>query len=168
MNFSDPLRRAREDAVAFIQGDETGNMGNDLIEAENHITAMALLPPLTVEFHAKGDVIRMFQRTDFLEFTYRRRIVKGLGYLPRMAFGLALALQVAGSEVDAYGHCIIITVGEAHGDVLTQPTDTHHHLRLVVDTAEMVRDKEGFALIKDGGICLGEYHGLVRPLQRSV
>ncbi len=83
-------------------------MGNDSVKTENHVTAMALLHPFTIEFHAKGDVISTFQFADFLEFSNRSRKIERLGDFPRMSFGLALALQVAGGEVNAHGDGIVI------------------------------------------------------------
>ena len=59
-------------------------------------------------------------------------------------------------------------MGKALRDILSQTTDSDHHFRLVVDTTQMVRDKERFPLVQDGRVGLGEYYRLVRALQCSM
>ena len=108
MHLTNTLRSAGKNKVAFLQGDETRNMSNDAVEGENHVAAVTLLRPIAVEFHTEGNVGMVFQFADFLEFADRCGMVESLGDFPWMPFGLALALEVAGGEVDAHGDGIII------------------------------------------------------------
>ena len=55
-------------------------------------------------------------------------------------------------------------MGKALRDILPQATDTHHHLRLIVYTTQMVRDKERLPLIQDGRIGLRKDHRHSRAL----
>ena len=47
-------------------------------------------------------------------------------------FGGGLPLQVAGREVDAQPHLLVITVCETLGDALSHAVDAHHQLALVM------------------------------------
>ena len=91
------------------------------------------------------DIEKLFLRHPFAD---GRRAVEALADSPGLASLRGLALQVAGREVDADGEGILIAVGKALWDVLPQTADPHHHLCLVVDTSQVVWDKEGFSLIQ--------------------
>jgi hypothetical protein len=80
----------------------------------------------------------------------------------------SLTLQVSGCEVDAYRQGVVIAVGEALWDALAQSADAHYHLSLVVNTSQMVRDKEWLTLIQYCRISLSKYHRLIRTFQRPM
>ena len=76
MHLAYPLRSPREDVIARIQRDETRDIGDNRIEVENHVAAVALLHPTAIEFHAKGDVLGVLQSADCLELPSGSRIIK--------------------------------------------------------------------------------------------
>ena len=117
MHLSHPLRCSSKNAVAFLKGDEARNMGNDAVEGENHVAAVTLLRPFAIEFHAEGDVGGILQFADSLELADGCGIVEGFGDFPRVAFGFAAALQVAGGEVDAHSDSVIILSGVDFKDI---------------------------------------------------
>ena len=59
-------------------------------------------------------------------------------------------------------------MGKPLRDILPQTADTYHHFRLIVDTSQMVRDKERLPLVQDRRVGLRKDHRLIRPLQRPV
>ena len=79
--------------------------------------------------------------------------------LPRKSLGDASALQVAGREVDAQAHLVVVAVGKAWGDVLAQLVDAHHQLGFVVEPFGKVGDEEGLAALENGRVGLHEYYG---------
>ena len=97
-----------------------------------------------------------------------RRAVETFADCPGLTCLRGFLLQVTGRKVDTDGQGIIITVGKAYGDILPQAADAHHHLRLIVDAPQMIRNKERFPLIQNGRIGLGKYHRLFRAFQRPV
>ena len=68
MHFTHPLRGTREDIVTFFQGDEMGDVGDDTVEAENHVPTLTALHPSVIQFHAEADVAWVIQLADLLEF----------------------------------------------------------------------------------------------------
>ncbi len=61
-----------------------------------------------------------------------RRAVECLAALPRQPFGDGLPLQVAGREVDAQPHLVVIAVRETFGDALAYAVDAYDQLAFVV------------------------------------
>ena len=66
-------------------------------------------------------------------------------------------LQVAGCEVYAYCQRIIIAMGKLLWNALAQTADAYYHLCLIVYPAHEIGDKEGFPVLQQRGIGLGEY-----------
>ena len=101
---------------------------------------------------------KYYNQLRYPEIPYGSGTVEALAHLPRQSLLPKLLLQVAGRKVNAYCHCIIISVGESGRDSLSQATDTDHDFRLVVDASHIVWHKERFAVLEQRRISLGEYY----------
>ena len=153
VNRTNACRGAGIEQVARLQREELRDVGDDLINGVEHIRGTALLHGLAidVEMEVQAQETRLFAgrlriRQQFLlgyPLADGGRAVESLADGPGLTCLRSFLLQVTGCEVDAYRQGVVVTVGKALGDVLTQPTDAYHHLRLVVDASEVVRDEEG-------------------------
>ena len=141
-------RSTRIEQVARLQRKELGDVAHQLVNLVEHIARTAFLHRLSV------DVQMEVQRLDVEELLFGnplandRRAIETLADFPRQALGSGLTLQVAGGEVDANGYCIVVAVGEALGDALTQTADANHQLRLVVHLFRPVGDEEGLMVLQ--------------------
>ena len=121
---------------------------------------MALLRPFAVELHPESDVTNILQTLDTLEFSNHSRAIKSLGFLPWMAFGLALILQVASGEIDAdsdgvnIGHCLVFT------DIMARPANSQHQFCLVMNFVAELGIGERLTLRQQGRVGLHEKHRL--------
>ena len=100
----------------------------------------------------------------FLELTNWSGTVERLGDFPRKAFGFALALQIAGCEVDADSNRIIIPNSCSFIYRLPRLADAQHQLRLVMDFLAEVGIREGLACRQQSRFGLHEKHRLGRQI----
>ena len=125
---------ARVAQVADFQRDVLRNVVDDPVDAEKHSGGVAPLPDLAVygQFEVKPlHVAAQLRERD--EFGRQgRRVVEALGTLPGEPSGDRLALEVAGREVDAQSHFVVVTMRETLFDALAYPVDPHDQFAFVV------------------------------------
>ena len=74
-----------------------------------------------------------------------------------------MALQVAGREVDAQRHLVVVAVGEAALDGAAHAVDPHHQLALVVDLLREGGEVEGIVVAQQRRVGLQEEERVVGP-----
>ena len=159
---------ASVEEVARLQGEELGDVGDDLVDLIKHIGGAAFLDGLTVDVEVEVDTLDVEELLLGNPLADGSRAVEALTNGPGLASLRGALLEVTGRKIYAYGQGVIITVGKALRDVLAQATDADDNLRLVIDATQMVGDKERLSLIQDGGVGFCKNHRLVRSLQRPV
>jgi hypothetical protein len=166
-------RRAGEKQVAHAQGHVARHDGDQPVDREKHVARAAALAHFAVDRQFEPQIPHVAAqlgegdegRSD------RRRVVEGLRALPRQPPGDGLPLQVAGREVDAEPHLVVIAVGEAFGDGFADPVDPHHQFALVVHLVGEGGDVEGVVVAQQRRVGLEEPEGfgaLGRESRRAV
>ena len=96
-----------------------------------------------------------------------RRAVECLAALPRQPFGDGLPLQVAGREVDAQSHLVVIAVRETFGDALAYAVDAYDQLAFVVHLLREGGDVERVVVAQQRRVGLEE-PGRLRRARRAA
>ena len=150
-------RRAGEQQVAHLQCHEAADVDYDVIHTEQHVGRTATLHRSSVDVEVEVQALHVFSRIgQGDEVAYGGGVVETLAQFPRVTLVAKTPLQVAGGEVDAHGHGVVVTGGEAWRDVFAQAADTHHDLSFVVHLLREVGQEERFAVLQNGGVGLQE------------
>lgn len=167
---------AGEDEVAGTQGDEAREVGDKLVNVENHVGGVALLHKAAVEQEGEVEVadglaefLQGYERTD------DGTPIKAFGKEPGHTRGFGLPLEVAGGEVDAESCGTIVFAGKAGLDALAEAVDADNHFDFVLDVGGEIGveerqlfgveravglfEKDGFG--GDGGVHLAGMGGIV-------
>ena len=158
----------RVEEVARLQGEELGDVGDDLVDLIKHIGGAAFLDGPSVDVEVEMDALDVEELLLGNPLADGSRAVEALTDGPGLTGLRGALLEVTGREIDAYGQGIVITVGKALRDVLAQATDADDNLRLVIDATQMIGDEEGLSLIEDGRVGLGEDDGLIRAFNEIM
>lgn len=151
-------RGAREEQVAHAQGHVLRHAGDEPVHCEKHLGGVARLAAFAVHVEGEPKALHVAAQVGESEELrgQGRRVVEGFGPLPRKPFGDGLSLQVAGREVDADPHLVVVAVCETLGNGLPDTVDPHDEFTLVVYLLRETRDVEGVVVAQHGRVGLEE------------
>ena len=95
---------AREEEVSRAEGPETGDIGDDLIDLEEHVGRTALLHRPAVDVEVEGQVLQVEELVLRDPFADGCGAVEALAEVPGLSGGFGLLLALPGREVDADSH----------------------------------------------------------------
>ena len=150
LHRSAACRTPRIEQVARLQRKVLADVGDDFIHLVEHVAGASLLHILAIEVEMEVNRLDVAELLDIDPFPDDRRSVESLGEFPGLPLLPQLLLHLTGREVDAHGHSVIIAVGETLRDGLAQFADANHQFRLILDSSEMVGDKEWLAIVEQG------------------
>ena len=118
---------AGEEQVAHAQCHVLRHGGDEPVHREEQLPHVARLAALSVHVESEAEPCDVASRLREPDEPRREgyRVVERLRALPRQPFGGGLPLQVAGREVDAHPHFVVITVREPFGDGPSDAADAH-------------------------------------------
>ena len=154
--------------ITCLQCKELRNIGDNLVNTIEHVAGTSFLNGISIDVKMEMNGLNIKKLLLRYPLAYSCRAVEPLADSPGLSCLRSLLLQVARRKIDTHSHRIIIAMSKTFRDILTQTADTHNHLSFVVDTSQMVRNKERLTLIKKGRIGLREYDGVIRALQRAM
>ncbi len=148
--------------VARLQREILGDVAHQFVNLVEHIARAAFLHRLSVDVKMEVQCLHIEEFLLFYPVANDCRAIETLTDFPGQSLFSGFALQVAGGEVDTHGDSVVITVGKAFRNALTQPTDAHHQLRLVVHLFRPIGDEERLVILQQCRVSFGEYDGLLR------
>lgn len=146
--------------VARLQREVLTDIRDNLVHLVEHIAGATFLYCLAIDVEMEMNGLYVAKLLHIHPCTYRRRTIEALGKFPWLASLTQPLLHLTGCEVDSYRHRIIISVGEALRDGLSQPADANHQLCLVLYTSQMIRDEEWFPSFSNAESALVKMTGL--------
>lgn len=157
LNGTHACRGAGKNQVARAEGHIARDVGNKRVDGENHLRRVALLHGLPVA--RKGEIEVVNRAAQFLETdkgAEHGTAVKAFRHQPGEAGGLGLPLQVAGGEIDAESHGVVVLMGKARLDAFAQPVYAHHHFRFMLEVVGKIGVEQRQLLGVEGAVGLKE------------
>ena len=144
LNGTYASRGAGVDEVAGAKGDETRNVGNEVVNIENHIATVAFLFGLAVDGEVEIEVVDGFAKVGELDKrSYNSTAVETFGYKPGHAALFESALDVASSEVDTKSNGVVVFVGKFGLDAFAEAVDADNEFELMLYILRKVGIEEG-------------------------
>ena len=174
-------RGAGEEHVARLQCEEAADVADEFIHLIQHVARTPRLHRLPIDVEVELQILHfplLFRKRLFANpvpppfreglgvgfqlfpLPYRGTAVEGFGYLPGVTVVLQPTLQVAGGEVDAHGHGVVVAVSKALADVFAKPADAHHHFHFMIHPPQMLRQEEWLAVLQQCRLGFHEHYRL--------
>ena len=158
MDRANAYGSAGKDEVARLEGKLAADVSHDVVNGKEHVARVPLLHRLTIDIKVEAQGLDIEKTLLAHPVANGGRTVEALAQFPGLAGCPETLLDIAGRKVNTHGNRIIIAVGKAFRNGLTQTADTHHQLGLVVYAAHEVGHKEWLVSLQEGRVGLGEYH----------
>src|SRR5882724_1198569 len=139
LHRADTGRRAGEDQIARLEGEEAGEMADHLRNLPDELREIAVLPQLAVDLEPHRAGGRMTDRGGRHDFRARGGGLERLADLPWPTQLLGLGLQVAAGHVEADGIAVDAVERAFDRNVDAAAAERHHHLQLVMDIGRFRR-----------------------------
>ena len=149
-HFANAFRGSCENDVSYFQGHEFRHVTDNLVNGEQHVSAIAVLHAVVVQHQLEIQIFEVSKMLFFHKFADDSGAVEGFGNLPRVAFGYAFPLQVSGGKVNTQADSIVVSMSEFWLDALSHFADAEKEFHLVMNLLRKIRQEEGTVADDDG------------------